>query len=124
MDMLTPKQQQGLMEVMRIFSPRQQQDFLSLHAFLKEKGISPDDLAAAVVQLRRARHKEAMLQNLFESDTSGAAVCPHCNIPMVLRPAGEEAADGAHWTCPKCRFGQYDTRSAEEIIKSLRAGGG
>lgn len=50
-----------------------------------------------------------------------APKCPSCEIPLRLSTGDE---NDSHWTCPKCRYGRYDSRPAGVIMDEIRKNAG
>lgn len=105
-------------DVLKAFGFGAIQDAATLLRVVRRAGHSTDEFLAFVEseKERRIHDLEAMRERIARVEQQMAR-CPDCGIPMVLRDAKD---GGSHWTCPKCRFGQYDPRPINEIEAEIR----
>ena len=112
---------QEMETIVAAFSFGQLQDAATLIKTLGKAGYSPENL---IEYVDARKGKIELRKKIAERSPK----CPSCKVPMVLRAAhppdpktGDpgDPSEGSHWTCPKCRFGKYDPRSTEAIMKIL-----
>lgn len=108
-------------EKLGVFSFGQIQDFVSMFDAMRKRRISEDDIRDYVKKKieitrerdRKIRGKNKKYQEIWQEK---AKRCPHCDIPMRLTPGD---SNDSMWTCMKCRYGAYDPRSQQEILKAM-----
>jgi hypothetical protein len=117
------------------FSFKQLQDAMTIMAFIKRKGIAPEEIVAVVekrirVNTRKIKRHRFMTMRLFRDSVKYAETmaplvepvlyeeCPSCAIPMQLN---DNPDDGdSQWTCSRCRFGKYVNATASDELRRLQ----
>ncbi len=95
------------------------QDAVTLARHLRRRGVSfsllEQYIAARVRGIRRdTRRLEARQATL-------ARIWPHCpDCGEFVKIAPGDDGD-SHWFCPKCRWGRYDARTKDQVIRELTA---
>ncbi len=108
-------------EKFKVFGFGKIQDLVTMLDIMHKHGISENDIRSYVKEKienvrerdRKIRGKNKKFQEIWQKK---AKRCPHCDIPMRLTPGD---SNDSMWTCMKCRYGAYDPRNPQEILKAM-----
>lgn len=97
-----------------VFGYRIAKDSINFFRFLRKNQISLEEMEEFVVALHRKmkERQEIEKRNREIYDKK----CPECGTSMGLS-SGDKG--DSHWTCPKCRFGIYNTESINAVIQKM-----